>query len=88
MPVSQSTPGRAEWGCVVTTVFHAGTEGFGSSGIKLTDGTVVGEVRSANTVIIAGPSPTRKPIPVAGYRWRAADTGHCESDNSAYLGPR
>ena len=42
----------------------------------------------ANTVIIAGPSPTRKPIPVAGYRWRAADTGHCESDNSAYLGPR
>jgi hypothetical protein len=56
-------------------VFHTGTEIFVSGDIKLADGTVVGDVRSGNTVIMAEPSPHPKAASGGGYIWRAADVG-------------
>jgi RecA-family ATPase len=47
----------------------ASTETFVSGKLKLKDGTVVGEIRSGNTVIVTQPSPHQKADERGEYRW-------------------
>jgi hypothetical protein len=47
------------------------SENFVSGNLELADGTIVGEVRSGNTVIMAEPSPHAKADDGGSYRWTA-----------------
>lgn len=53
--------------------FFTGDEIFRSGGLKLTDGTKIGEIRSGNTVVIAAPSEHVKVSDGGQYRWRTKD---------------
>ncbi len=50
-------------------VFYAGDEWFRSSSLKLKNGTVVGEIRSGNSVIMVEPSPHPSADDDGLYRW-------------------
>lgn len=50
--------------------FFTGDEMFTSGDLKTSDGEIVGEIRSGNTVVIAAPSPHVKAAQGGQYRWR------------------
>ncbi len=69
----------------------ASDETFCSSDLKLADGTVVGDIRSGNTVIMVEPSPHPLADQGGEYRWRTSDLGQppppLPDEARAYLRP-